>query len=644
MNLPYTPLPAEALTIAQTSLAATLTAVVWFRPQKPRLASVLLVVAIWMAALVPVEPDLFRAMGGVAEPTHVMTLLRNATALATVAMLVARPRWLVIPSLAGYAGLAFLRGYLEQSDFEVAALHLIWFGALLGMHRAVEHVPARAASAPERAPSYARQEIALGALAVVLSVAVAIFVLQRGCDSADEWAYTYQALLFAHGKAYGTVPSCSLAFQSFWVFPYMGRTFSQYTPGWPLIMAPFARMGVPWLAACFTHGLLVVGVARVARRCAAGREGDTSRASPGDIRAAGLVAASVAMFGTTVLLNAGSRFPHVFVAALFAWSIEATCTLATPGLAPRAQWRWGALLGSAAGFLVATRPGDGATLGCGIALYVLYALLGRRIGLRALSATAVTFAFWGGLTLVILRLQLGVWFKTGYSITELIHPWAKFGMSIPRPHELKFGLPIAAGAYCWWPCAPALGVAGLLSVRGVERRVVFMLALGSVALPSFYALVEFGRGMDFGYGPRYTLPLVVPMAVGTGVLFAPIFGRARDLRRAGPAAVIVAVMALGFFRLLPLLYPNTYEDVRQRNTVFVEAERMKLRHAVVIIAAGTTISHPLDLTQNSPTDPNPDVIYVSEVGPAETACVHAKYAGRKFYRTSGRTEITLTPE
>ncbi len=639
MQIPYTPSPAEALTIAQTSLAAALSAVVWHRPIRPWVGSFLWISAVWLAAIVPVEPQLYARFFSPVAYGHTMMLLQYATLLASAAVVIARPGRLVIPVLMGGAVLAFARDYLRQSDLEIAGAHLLWFGALLGAHYDAEASPPAAAAATAPA-SPLRQELLLAAMATALAALVGVVVLRKSCDSADEWAYTFQALLFSHGKAYGTVPPCGPSFQSFWVFPYQGRTFSQYTPGWPLFMAPFARAGVPWLAACVTHGLLVVGVARLARRCA----GSLASASREVVAASGVAGALVVMFGTTVLINAGSRFPHVFVAALFAWAIEASCELTTRGVTPKAQQWWGVALGTAAGLLLATRPADGATLGVGLAAYALYAAVVGRFAWRGLLASAIAFALWAGLALVLLRLQLGEWFKTGYSITEQIHFWAKFKMSVPQPHEFKFGIPLATGAYCWWPCAPALGAAGLWMVRGGERRVVFMLLSGGLAMVAFYTMVEFGRGVDFGYGPRYALPLVVPMAVGSGVLLGPVFAGALSGRGMGPAILIAVAMTSGFLRLAPLLFPATTEDVRARNVVFDAARRLDLRHAVVIIANGSTISQGYDLTQNSPVDPNPEVLFAREAGPEQVACLRAQYPDRQFYRTVGGDPLVITPE
>jgi hypothetical protein len=438
------------------------------------------------------------------------------------------------------------------------------------------------------------------------------------------------------------------AFQNFWVFWKDGRMFSQYTPGWPLFCAPFHALGLMWLAAPVTLGLLAVGVARLARRTVSGKSGG---APPREVAIAGIIAAVTVSTGSTMLINGGSRFPHIFIAALFAWCVESVCVLVTPGLAPGKQVRWGLVLGFGAAFMVGARPAEGAFLGLGIFVYFVVALLRRRVGFRAFLATASSFVVLAGLILVILRLQIGHWFKTGYSLTGEFHSWATLQFSVPAPNEYRWPLPLATGSYCWWPCAPALGVAGMAALsRAAERRVAFMLGVGVIGALAFFSAITYGRGWDFGYGPRYQMPAVVPMAVGGAVILAPMFSaalaRAGELRWAGgPAAVAIVAGVAGTTTIAPFVYPHNYEDVRLRNVVFQAVKQNHIHNAVISVSQGATISHPLDLTQNLPTDlyPDQDVIVISD-SPEVSKCVRDLYPQRRFYKVVGRPEVTLVPD
>jgi hypothetical protein len=269
----------------------------------------------------------------------------------------------------------------------------------------------------------------------------------------------------------------------------------------------------------------------------------------------------------------------------------------------------------------------------------------------AVTGATLSFIVLAGLVLVILRLQLGKWFTTGYSLTAEFHGWNKMEFSFPRPHEFKWPFPLATGSYCWWPCAPPIGMAGMaMLLRGRGKRLAFMLSFGLIGLMGFYTMLGWGRGVDFGYGPRYQMPFIVPMAVGGAVALAPLVTAALSVgadRSAfalgGPAALALAAAIGGVIYIAPLVYPFNYQDVHLRNVVFKAIRNEGIHNAVVIVSKGSTISDQLDLTQNLPLDlyPDQDVLVISDRAPEVHQCVRELYPTRKFYRTAGRPEITL---
>ena len=645
---PYTPNPAEAFAIAQASVAAGLTTLLWGRPFRPRLANLLFGAGIWLVALLPSWLDMAHGLGLVAKPDEVHSWLRVGALCGTLALAVARPHWLAIVAFGGQLLLGKFADAIHEAEGELQALHLAWFGLLLGFVTLATQTPAPFAPRPAHPRSLVRHDATLFAAGVVASALVGYFVLEFRCDSADEWAYTYQAALLSRLHAYGEAPPCFSALQSYWVFTAGGRAFSQYTPGWPLFMAPFVAVRLLWLAGPSAFGLLVVGVARLARRAARGQGGPSANAER-----AGVIAAVSCIASSTLLINGASRFSHVFVAACWAWMIEALCAIGEGARSRREEVGWGVVLGLSAAWILATRPVDGALVGLPCALYFV-SLLPRRVPIRTLLSATVAFALLGGLTLVILRLQLGTWFTTGYSLTSDFHSWSSFKFSRPKPDELRWSIPLQTGSYCWWPLAPALGLAGLaIALRGSGRAVPFLLVSGLLPSLAFYAYLEFGRGTDFGYGPRYILNAVVPMAVGTGVAFGPLWNEARHrihpssaLRTAGPWALAVATAAAGVVRLAPLVYPNTYQDVHGRNVLFEEVEKKQLTNAIVWIERGTTESDPLDLTQNYPLDlfRHPNVIYAIDQGAEMRRCLTDRYPGRVQYKTAGRNPILILPD
>jgi len=630
MEVPYTTAPADAFIAAQTSVGAALSGLVWYRPLKSVAASIALLAAIWLAILNPALVEPLNAMGAKLPPEARVLLLEAAASLATGAMLLSRPRWLAIVALAGQLSLLWMSGKTKDTESELAALSLIFFAALWAMSLRCNRPWERPSESVGIVRSHLRSDLFAFGIAVGLALVVGYFVLDLTLDSSDEWGYNWLALVFARFKAYAPIPRCPEAHRNHWVFYYQGRAIAMYLPGWPLFMAPFARLGVPWLAAPVAFGAMIVAIGRLGRRVA----GET----------AGIIATVIALLGAMTLMNAGSRYLHCFTAALFAWSVESVCAITEEGLSRRAQWGWGAVLGVTVALSASSRPPDAVFLGAGVYLYFLYALARRKVGWRSFVGAAVPFAMISALALIILRLQTGAWFKTGYDVAVQFYWWTKLVLNIPQRDAWKYGIPLATGAYCYFPAAAALGVAGLI-IAG--RRVSFMLGLGALGLLGWYTACAFGRYRDFGYGPRYHLPIVIAMAVGTGVLFAPLFANLRRrlqlpaaLVHEGTAVLAFAAMVIGLVRLAPLLYPYAHGLLHQRSAIFRAIEREKLVHAVVTVRQWDTAGGPLLDTQNDPFDPNPNVIILS---PDDPECTRELYKDRAFYRANGMDEVTLTP-
>jgi hypothetical protein len=278
------------------------------------------------------------------------------------------------------------------------------------------------------------------------------------------------------------------------------------------------------------------------------------------------------------------------------------------------------------------------------------------VSLVGLAATCAGFAAIGGLTLVILRLQLGSWFHTGYAITPLFHPEGKLVLSAPAPGELKYGIPLATGSYCWWPIAPALGVGGFVRcLAGRERRLVLMLGVSAACLVAFYTFVAFGRGGDDGLGPRYILPVVVAQATGTAALLSPLVARLIEalsrsellprarLRLAGPGVLALAAALVGAATLAPLVYPVAYAEHHLMTAPLRGARAQHLENAVVLIEQHRVSAHTSNLAQNPPMDPHPPVLYLTRNGPRDEACIERHYPGRRWYRAGTTEKLERVP-
>jgi hypothetical protein len=644
--------------VAQSGAALMLTALLLFW-RLSILARVTLFCSVWLAALAVLIGPTAASLGFKPGPDVLRHMLAWSAILVTLGAVFALRPWAALVALAADVPLWWATGYFKESDCELAAGHLAWIGLVIGLvvRNLSPRVP-RACRAPreEVEGSYLRHDLAFFAVATLLAALVSVYILGKHEGSADESAYTFQAAVFAKGRIYARVPRCENYLELYFVFQSMGRLFSQYTPGWPLFMTPFVWARAVWLAGPFSMGLMVWGTARLGRSAMRGFAIDDGPRSRSLIRAAGTWAALLSMLGTSILVNGGSRYSHVFVVGLYTWTLEALLVVSTPGLPRDRQVRWGIVLGCAAALMLATRPADGALLGIGLAtVFLYYSLARRRVGWRALVGATAGFGIWALAVLVILRLQLGKWWTTGYSLAPIYYPWMEPHYTLPQPNEWKYGLPLATGSFCWWPCSLPLGLAGLAMLQGRARGLAVALALGCMPYLAFVTYVDFGRGFDWGYGPRYAMVLLVPMAVGGGVALAPLSVAARRqalrrgtaLARGGPLALAIFAVVSGWLRIVPLLWPPFFDHTRRHGGLERAVEEAHLKNAVVIAAPRTTGFSERDLETNFPVDlyPDQDVIIASDnATPQEAAaCLRAEFPGRKLYSASGVDDVHIVP-
>ena len=645
MRRPYTLHYEEAVAIAGVSAAATLVAVLTARPLRTAFATRSLGAAIGLAALGPHVPALARGLHLAHLPSPLPFLQLSAT-LATLAMLSHGPRVLALGASLGQLGLLVLGLYCIDSNFDLGLAHLFLYGVLLGVHAFLERRDRTPVAAPAR--SFRAQDIGILFSCTALAAFVTRTVFGALTANGDEIANTFQADVLAHLRAYAPVPPCASMFENYWVFNYQNRLFAQYTPGWPLFMAPFQRLGVVWLAGPTALGLAAVGIARLSRRLASGL-GTTPETQARIVALAGPLGSMLAVTGASMLLNGASRFPHALVCACFAWSVESACEITTNGSEPRRALRYGALLGATLALGIGTRPADGALLATGVAFYCLHALRRGQIPPLALASGGLVLVALGGFLALLLRLQLGEWWKTGYSIASQFHPESQLTFAFPGPKHLKHAIPLSFASYCWWPAAPALGIAGLLGgLASQERRVGRMLLVSGFAVQAFYFFVKFGRLGDNALGPRYLLPLVVPMAVGGAAVLAPLLvaGLARagstDVLGARLRAAVVAFAAVsGTLLLAPLIYPLAQDEYRQATAPLRAAARLGVKNAIILLEPGRVNGVPENLAQNEPMAENPGTLFLIRKSAADEACAREHFGGRTWYLAN--KDETLTP-
>ncbi len=90
----------------------------------------------------------------------------------------------------------------------------------------------------------------------IASVLGSTFIFHRSPHINDEFGYIFQAKLFASGHLYAPSPCFKEAFD----FPHIinnGKWYSQYPPGFPILLVPWVMAGVPWLINPLFAGLSI---------------------------------------------------------------------------------------------------------------------------------------------------------------------------------------------------------------------------------------------------------------------------------------------------------------------------------------------------------------------------------------------------
>ena len=189
-------------------------------------------------------------------------------------------------------------------------------------------------------------------------------VFERLPHLEDEFAYLYQAKIFAGGHTYVVRNEPVKVFwQPFVIQPETSpdgiqKRFGKYTPGWPLLLAIAVLFNAPWLMGPVLGTLNVAIVYRLGREIFDEGVGLTS-------------ALLLAISPMALLLNATlmSHVPAMFLGEVF---VYAYWRLTRHG---KGRYRWAILGGLALGLMISTRPLSAAAIGVPVILHALSRLL-----------------------------------------------------------------------------------------------------------------------------------------------------------------------------------------------------------------------------------------------------------------------------
>jgi hypothetical protein len=475
-----------------------------------------------------------------------------------------------------------------------------------------------------------RRAVALGVTVAGFAGSLAVvWVLRAFPNSADEYAFLFEADTFLAKRLWNPLPPLHESFAFLHISQVDGRWAALYPPGWPLLLAGVRLLDVPFWLACPLAGIvLLFAVFKLGRR----QDGPLG----------GILALSFVAFSPFFLFNAGSYFTHVPAAAagaLFCWM--AADFLDQP------RFSRGFLAGVALGVLGLIRVFDPLLFGLPF-LFAFFWRAGRR---HYVLAPSIIF---GGLPfLAALLLFYGI---TSGSILPKIAsseaPLVKFGLySVDengRPHtpldQLRLAARLMSELAVFTSPLLLLGYLAAFAWKAIKKKLNFFDFVFPVTVAALL-LIPFDGGNR--YGPRYYLEAYPFLVLTTVSALVPLLqNRGRPRRVASVVSLVFghAAWCIAAAIFLGWLFRGIVDE---RMDLYDKVRAIGLHDAVVVIDSGTGRFRgftPEDLTRNGHAIDG-DVIYALDI-PYRLGELRELFPHRSFYiytRNPDNPTGTLNP-
>jgi hypothetical protein len=489
-----------------------------------------------------------------------------------------------------------------------------------------------------------RAAIAIVVLGIVLSILTGKFVLRDFANSADEWAYQFQANTFLQGTSYRDATEDPLIPQlgtTYFVVVKDSKWFAMTFPGWPALLAVGRLLGVGAFVNPLLAGIALWFTYLVAREVLGERSA--------------LLVGVLIVTSPFFLLNSASYFSQPTTLACTAGALY----LVLRGIKSR-SWQFSMLSGILIGLAFTTRPFT--ALAIGIPIVAALATVGTRDtsrterGLRAIGF---------GLGFLLPAIP---WLLYNASITgdPLTTPYSwsgnkdvpgffKDGYSVHTPLD---GVVITAGhlldLWAWMPFALLpFAVVGWSRPRTWELKLLAAIPVAIVA--AYWAYINYGGNQ---YGPRYYYEALPSLAI----LIVRGLDLSREsrrrvwgqdaIRRATAASIVLFGVGQIFAGLWFLSVHGKIVAQRQRPYELV-AER-RLENAVLLLETGAGTMELMDLVRNDPCCRSgvvwaPAPRFVMEVEGDVAASAYARgleraYSGREIWSFRDRDPRERGPE
>ena len=477
----------------------------------------------------------------------------------------------------------------------------------------------------------------VAASVLVVSAALAWFVLEGVPHIDDSIAYLFQAKTFALGRISVAPPPDSASF----MVPHIVLTdqawFAKYFPGWPALLSLGVLARAAWLVNPVLAAATVLMVHALLRRLY----------DRGSANAATLLVA----VSPWLITSSSEMMSHP--AALFCG------VLALLGIERQRDTRagpWALVAGVALGLLYLVRPPDAAALGLVAALWA-WGLWGRRLSLGSLATVAVVAIAVAAISLPYNAALTGdpllpphrLWSDTNFGPNADVFGFGRdIGIPLWRDHDPLPGhgpVDVALNAnknvfllsselFGWAAGSLWLLVPGIVLLRHRRRPDGLMIAIvGAVAL--IHAAYWYPGGPDFG--PRYWYLMIVPLAVFTahgartlGDHLAERTGSRFGGRHVAAVMTVASLTAL--LAGVPWRAAVKYHRYREVGADLRGlANGAEWRNALVFVEATDRTDYQSAFNFNTPTLDGPHPVFALDAGAEHRRAVLRRYPDRPVW-------------
>jgi hypothetical protein len=447
-----------------------------------------------------------------------------------------------------------------------------------------------------------RRPWATALIAFVVLCAGQLLVAKDHALAGDEHLVLLQAKAFAAGRLTAQFPPELVSwvvprpYVNLWLYasPQTGAVVSVYWPGFALLLAPFALLGIPW--AC--NPLLASGALLLIGRLAGRLTG-----APQAAGWAMLLALASPAF-TAMALGYFSMTAHLLFNLLFVWALlERRLFLA-------------GMVGSFA--LVLHNPWPHFLFSVPWIAWIAWHD-GRRALARLIAGYApLTLAIGGGWWLLMREVQGELWFAPPGG--DLLFYWQ---MQLTRVFTFPDGTTLAHRAaelvklWLWTvPGLPALMAAGWwLARRELPLR---LLGLSFAATLAGYLIVWFDQG--YGWGVRYLHPALAALPILGAAAIARVEGEA--LRRYAAAVALLSLALATPFRWAQI--ESFVDEHLARRPPFEKGVRQ------VVFVTPDYFHYTQDFVQNDPFLRDPVIFMLSRGRAADEKLLRERFPGARL--------------